>query len=187
MTEDIKNDFLTKFPIPEGTSDKPYIILFDAYSGMGKSTVSLIIAEHLDVVILNNDEVRRYIDDIHDNTNLKDELQYMRLKLLYKHHNNCIWDCSFSHNYETKLKYIKDLGFKYYVIRLKCPEDVIKSRVSKRKLDGVNFSAAPFETYLRMKSTIPLVPDELVDFVIDTSLDIEDQVCDFIKYIKETQ
>lgn len=186
MTDELVKDFLKHFPIPNGNSKNPYIILFDAYSGMGKSTVSLKIAEYIDVVILNNDEVRRFIDDIHDTTDLKNKLQAMRLNLLFQNHNNCIWDGSFSHNYEDKLKLLKSIGFRFFVIRLKCDEEVIKKRVDARVLDGVNFSLAPFETYLWMKKTIPLVPDELVDFTIYTDQELEPQVLEFIKYIDKT-
>ena len=33
---DIITKFIKDFPIPKGNKDNPYIILFDAYSGMGK-------------------------------------------------------------------------------------------------------------------------------------------------------
>lgn len=187
MTEELVQDFFSKFPVHFGKSEHPYIILFDAYSGMGKSTVSRKLAEYLDVVILNNDEVRRFIDDLHDKTDLKNRLQAMRLERLYKNHNNCVWDGSFSHNYKEKLEYIKSLGFRYYVIRLKCDEAIIKMRMDARTLDGVNFSLAPYSNYLWMKENIPLVPDEMVDFVIHTDDDIEKQVKEFVDYINKTK
>ena len=63
MNESLLKEFIERFPIPKGNSKKPYIILFDAYNGMGKSTVSLEISKHEDVVILNNDEVRNFLND----------------------------------------------------------------------------------------------------------------------------
>ncbi len=187
MTEELVQDFLTKFPVPSGNAKEPYIILFDAYSGMGKSTVSRKLAEYLDVVILNNDQVRRFIDDLHDKTDLKNRLQAMRLKKLYENHNNCVWDGSFSHNYKEKLEYIKRIGFRYYVVRLKCDEEIIKMRMDARTLDGVNFSLAPYSNYLWMKEHIPLVPDDMIDFVINTDGDIEKQVKEFVDYINKAE
>lgn len=187
MDQNIKREFLNEFPIPVGKSLKPFIILFDAYSGMGKSTVSRKIAEYEDVVILNNDQVRRFINDIHDTTDLKNELQEMRLRLLFENNNNCVWDASFSHNYKDKLKLLKEIGYQLFIVRLICDEEIIKKRVDERVLDGVNFSLAPFSNYLWMKENIPLVPDNLIDFVIYTDQDIDSQVKAFIKYIHETK
>lgn len=36
MNESLLKEFIERFPIPKGNSKKPYIILFDAYNGMGK-------------------------------------------------------------------------------------------------------------------------------------------------------
>ena len=43
---DIRNKFIKDFPIPKGNKDNPYIILFDGYTGMGKSTVAKVIAKN---------------------------------------------------------------------------------------------------------------------------------------------
>lgn len=185
MTEELKNEFLNKFPVPVGDKENPYIILFDAYSGMGKTTVSRKIAEYEDVVILNNDEVRHFINDLNDKTDLKNKLQAMRLEMLISNHNNCICDSSFSHEYERKLEFIKKLKCSYYIVRLICDEDVVKERMDKRVLDDVNYSLATYKGHLWMKENVPLVPDDLIDFVIYTDQDIEGQVQEFIKYIKE--
>lgn len=40
MTEQLIKDFIKKFPISGEQKEIPYIILFDAFTGMGKSTVS---------------------------------------------------------------------------------------------------------------------------------------------------
>ena len=49
-----------------------------------KSTVSLEISKHEDVVILNNDEVRNFLNDYKDETGLKNKLQKYRLEELLK-------------------------------------------------------------------------------------------------------
>ena len=83
MSQKIIDDFIKRFPISKGNSKDPYIILFDAYTGMGKSTIALELAKHEDVIILNNDEVRNFLNDYNDKTNMKDSLQRYRFCLLY--------------------------------------------------------------------------------------------------------
>ena len=46
MSEELLNEFTKRFPIIKGNSNNPYIIVLDAYTGMGKSTVALKIAEY---------------------------------------------------------------------------------------------------------------------------------------------
>ena len=181
---DIKEKFIEDFPIPKGNKKKPYIILFDAYTGMGKSTIARKISEYDNSVILNNDEVRNWLKDYNDTTNLKDELQKYRLELLLKNNNSCIHDSCFCHNWKEKIKYFNDLGYKYYIIRLICGDETIKQRLEKRTLDGVNYSVANYEGYLWMKENVSRVDDNLIDYIINTEEDISLQVKDFLKSIK---
>ena len=178
---DIKDKFIKDFPVLKGNKSTPYIILFDAYTGMGKSTVAKEIAKKDNSVILNNDQVRDWLNDYHDSTNLKTELQNYRLELLLRNNNSCICDSCFSHNWKEKKKYYDNLGYKYYVIRLKCSEPVIKERLSKRIKDDNNYSIADFNGYLWMKENVSLVDDNLVDFIINTEENIEEQVDNFLK------
>lgn len=66
MTEQLIKDFIKKFPISGEQKETPYIILFDAFTGMGKSTVSKKIQELEHSTILNNDEVRNWLNDYND-------------------------------------------------------------------------------------------------------------------------
>lgn len=184
MNETLLTEFVKKFPIPKGNSKNPYIILFDAYTGMGKSTVALEIAKYEDVVILNNDEVRYFLNDYDDEKGLKDKLQKYRLEELLKNNNNCICDSCFCHNYESKLEYYDQLGYKYYIVRLECSSEVVKERLKKRTLDGVNYSLADYDGYLWMKNNVGRVPLDLVDFTINTEIELGPQVKDLITYIR---
>lgn len=177
---DIREKFIESFPIVKGNKKEPYIILFDAYTGMGKSTVAKIIAKNDNSVILNNDQVRDWLNDYSDSTNLKNELQNYRLDLLLKNNNSCICDSCFCHNWKEKIKYYDKLGYKYYIIRLECSESVIKERLSIRVKDDNNYSIADFDGYLWMKENVPLVDDKLIDFTINTEKNIEEQVVNFI-------
>lgn len=175
----IKEKFLKDFPIPK-VKKKTYIILFDAYTGMGKSTVSKIIAKKDNSVILNNDQVRDWLNDYSDSNNMKDELQKYRLELLLENNNSCIYDSCFCHKWKEKIKYYNQLGYKYYIIRLKCSESIIKERLGSRIKDDTNYSIADFDGYLWMKENVSHVDDNLIDYVINTESSIEEQVDDFL-------
>ena len=103
---------------------------------MGKSTVSKAIAKLDGSVILNNDEVREFLNDHEDARNIRKELQNYRLELLLKNGNSCIMDSCFCHNWQEKKKYYDELGYKYFVIRLTCREEVVKERLQKRTQEG---------------------------------------------------
>ena len=174
---DIKEKFINDFPIPNGNKKEPYIILFDAFTGQGKSYISKIIAKYDNSIILNNDEIRNWLNDYTDKSNLKNELQRYRLELLLKNNNSCIMDSCFCHNWQDKKKYYDSLGFKYYIIRLTCSDEVIETRLNNRK---DKYSIAGYKDYLWMKNNVSHVDDNLIDFVINTEEDVEKQVKEFL-------
>lgn len=185
--EDILLKFLEQFPILKGNAQKPCIIFFDGYTGMGKTTVAKCIQKHYPAVILNNDEVRNFLHDYQDKTSLKDFLQKYRLEKLLQNHNHCIYDSCFCHNYEEKLSYAKKLGYSFYIVRLECSEKVIKERLEKRKVTKDNFSISTFNDYLWMKNHVKRVPLELIDFTIYTDQDLEPQIVQFVKEVLEKE
>lgn len=174
---DIKNKFIVDFPINNGDKKEPYIILFDAFTGQGKSYVSKIISKLDNSIILNNDEVRNWLNDYSDKSNMKSELQRYRLELLLKNGNSCIMDSCFSHNWKDKKKYYDNLGYKYYIIRLICDDEIVKKRLDNR-ID--NYSIANYNDFLWMKENVSKVNDELIDYEINTEKDVEIQVKNFL-------
>ena len=176
---ELKEKYIKDFPIPKGDKKEPYLILFDAYQGQGKSTVSKIISKYDKSVILNNDHLRNWLDD-YVSSDILYELQWYRLDLLLKNNNSCILDSCSTKNWDYKKRYIDSLGYKYYIVRLVCDEDIIKERLDKRTLDGVNYSLAKYEDYLDLKNKYPRIDDSLIDYTIDTGKDIEPQVIDFL-------
>ena len=176
-------EFVKEFPIHKGKKEKPYIILLDGYTGMGKTTVSKELAKQDNSIILNNDEVRAFLNDYKDTTNLKDELQKYRLKRLLLNINSCICDSCLCHNYQEKLEYYKKLGYPYYIIRLDCSEEVVKERLEKRIVNKDNASIATFNNYLWMKENVKRVPLERIDFTMNTEKDIKSQVKEFLNKI----
>lgn len=180
----IKDKFIMDFPISVGNKKEPYIILFDAFTGQGKSYVSKIIANNDKSIILNNDEVRNWLNDYSDKNNLRNELQLYRLELLLKNKNSCIIDSCFCHNWKDKKAYYDRLGYKYYIIRLECSDEVVKKRLQARVKGNDNYSEANYNDYLWMKSNVSRVDDNLIDYVIDTEKDVLAQVKDFLNKYK---
>lgn len=171
---------MKEFPISKGTKQTPYIILFDAYTGMGKSSVSLSIAKYDNSIILNNDQVRKWLSDYADEGNLKDKIHKHRLENLLKNINSCICDSCFCHNWKQKIKYYDDLGYKYYIIRLICSDETIADRLSKREIDGINYSIASYDDYLWMKNNVSKVDDNKIDYIINTEKNVDEQVLSFL-------
>ncbi len=182
---ELKDKFIKDFPIPVGNNKAPYIILFDAYTGQGKSFVSKMISKYDQSIILNNDEVRSWLNDYSDQSNLRNELQKYRLELLLKNNNSCIMDSCFCHNWKDKKEYYDKLGYKYYIIRLNCREEIVKERIMARVKDDDNYSEASFNDYLWMKNNVPHVDDDLIDFVVDTEKDVESQIIKIVEKIKQ--
>lgn len=176
----VKEKFINDFPIPIGNKTTPYIILFDAFTGQGKSYVSEIISKLDNSIILNNDEVRNWLNDYSDKSNLRNELQRYRLELLLENNNSCIMDSCFCHNWKDKKDYYDRLGYKYYIIRLKCSDEVVEKRLEERIKNNDNYSDANYNDYLWMKSNVAHVDNNLVDYVIDTEKNVEFQVKDFL-------
>lgn len=176
----MQEKFIEDFRIPVGTKNKPYIILLDGYTGMGKTTVAKAIAKIDNSIILNNDEIRHWLNDYQDKTNIKEKLQKYRLELLLKNNNSCIYDSCFCHNWKDKIKYYDKLGYEYYIIRLVCSDEVIKERLSKRTVNKDNYSIATYNDYLWMKENVSHVDDEKISYIINTEENIEDQVKEFI-------
>lgn len=174
----VLNNFIDKFPILEGSKIEPYVILIDGYTGMGKSMVSKCISKFDGSIILNNDEVRYFLND-YKNNNYR-LLQEYRLEKLLKNNNSCVIDSCLCHNYKSKLEYYKRLGIKYYIIRLECSDSIVKERLENRIVSNENYSIANYEDYLWMVNNVERVPKNLIDFIINTKEDISSQVLDFL-------
>ena len=180
-------EFIKVFPIYQGKKEKPYIILLDGYTGMGKTTVAKELAKQDNSIILNNDEVRMFLNDYQDATDLKNRLQKYRLERLLLNKNSCICDSCLAHNYQEKIKYYKELGYPYYIIRLECSEEIIKERLEKRTVTNDNASIATFDDYLWMKENVERVPLELIDFTINTAENIDYQITEILNKLKNKQ
>ncbi len=197
--------FLKENPVHKGNIKKPHLILLDGITGTGKSTIARIIAEKENIVVLNNDKVRQFLakTGINKDWNLKQKLvkkiQYYRIKETLKNGNNCLLDGNISNDFEAKISVIKDLGYKYYIIKLVYDREKVIERIKNRKIDKkalntingsetINYSDTGIEDFLRMEKEKCDIPEEYIYFKIDTSkelIDLDNQVNELIKKIKD--
>ena len=89
-------------------------------------------------------------------------------------------DSCFCHNWKDKKNYYDKLGYKYYIIRLKCSDKVVEERLEKRKDD---YSIAGYNDYIWMRENVTHVDDNLIDYEINTEENVEKQVIEFLNRI----
>jgi len=185
---DIMDIFLKQNPIPKGKIKNPYLILIDGISGTGKSTVAKIISEKTDIVVLNNDKIRRFIyqtsfNNIIEIEKLVKKIQYYRIEQVLKNGNNCLLDGNISSDFETKISILKQINYKFYIIKLIYDREIVMERVKNRKFDEntflingsetINYSKGNIDTFLTMEKEKYSIPKEYIYFEIDTSKDIK--------------
>lgn len=175
---DIKEKFIKDFPIIKGNKKEPYIITFDAYTGQGKSYISKIISKYDNSIIVNNDDLRHWLNDYSKTNDLLYDLQKYRINELLKNNNSIILDSCSCVNWDYKKEYLDKSGYKYYIIRLECNDNTVKERINKRLTEDNNTSHGTYEDYIWMKENVSHIDN--VDYIIDTSKDIEEQVLDFL-------
>ena len=137
---------------------KNYLVLVIGLPGVGKSTVSEIIAKEIGGVILNSDVLRqelfpekRTYDSKETSTVIAETEK--RCKELLQKGKNVTLDALFTKkNSREKYKGLAErLGANFLVIEVTADEPKIKERMDKRKLEN-NASEADFSYYLDRKS-----------------------------------
>lgn len=172
---------------------KPYIILFDAPIGYGKSYVAKMLSERLDgVLVLSNDKFRRAFCDYGDERRdiwqpLVEE--YMRKVLAAGY--GIIMDANAANNFAKKKEFYDSLGVPSYIVRLTCPEDVLDQRLKDRDYTSpnatsfINYDDAKMLNAKNMANPANHIPDDQVFFTIDTSGDVEKQVNELVDKLGE--
>lgn len=180
--------FNSHFRVADGNKTQPYLILFDAYIGYGKSYVSHLISKLDQSIIVDDNEVRYVLNDYGDNkAEIWHDLQKKRIHhLLHTGHSVIVDDC-LTIDTNEKLSFIRSLGCPFYIIRLDISEDILKRRLNRRKLDPpeqysvINYQDA---TAIRDNNQNKRLPDYLIDYAIDTDSHIKEQVRAFIAKFK---
>ncbi|MDD3241816.1 MAG: AAA family ATPase [Bacilli bacterium] len=203
--DEIFDTFINENKIMKGKNSKPFIILLDGITGTGKSTISRMIKDRIDIEIINNDKVRHFlsmtsfIGDFKDEQRIVKKINYFRLEENLKNNNNCLLDSDISNNFDTKIEMIKKLGYKYVIIRIIYDRDKVLMRIKDRKKDieieksinlsdTYNYSNATLEDFYRMEKDKNILDESLIYFEINTSFeiyDIEKQVDLLVKKLKE--
>ena len=188
--QEIFDVFTSVNPIKKGNVEKPFIVLFDAITGTGKSTISRMINNKIKIEIINNDKVRHFLSltgfagDFRDEQKIVKRINYYRLEENLKNKNNCLLDSDISNNFDFKISMINDLGYKYIIIRIIYDRDKVISRINGRVKDELvsdkinlsdtyNYSNATIEDFFRMEKEKNVLNDNIIYFEIDTSCKLE--------------
>lgn len=175
----IQETFNKYFPVVEGNKEKPYLVLFDALIGYGKSYVARRLAELDGSVIVDNNQVRYRLNDYDDKLAEQwHELQNQRIKELLANGNSLIIDECLPINYQKKLDFYRGLGYPVFIVRLDCDKDVWAERLKRRRFNPPEeYSVINYDDAVELNSRYPAhVPDELVDFTIDTADNVDEQI-----------
>ncbi|HOP65440.1 MAG TPA: AAA family ATPase [Bacilli bacterium] len=189
-TEDeIYNYFLKYNPISKGNKKHPYVILFDAISGMGKSTVAKMFSKKLDIKVLGKDKIRQFIyrtsfpNNPEKREKLTSKIQNYRVEETIKNGNNCIIDGNVANNFKEKISLIEKYHLKYYIIKLICDREIVLEREKNRKVitdyyvdgdESIDYSGAGVSTFLNMEKRKKTIPKQYINFEIDTSKSLKE-------------
>lgn len=182
----IQETFNKYFPVVEGNNEKPYLVLFDALIGYGKSYVARRLAELDGSVIVDNNQVRYQLNDYDDKLAEQwYELQNRRIKELLANGNSLIIDECLPINYQKKLDSYKGLGYLVFIVRLDCDRDVWAERLKRRHFNPPEeYSVINYDDAVALNSRYPAhVPDGLVDFTIDTTDNVDEQIRKLAEFI----
>ena len=157
----IRETFNKYFPIVKGNKEKPYLVLFDALIGYGKSYVARRLAELDGSVIVD------------------------RIKELLTNGNSLIIDECLPINYQKKLDFYRGLGYPVFIVRLDCDKDVWAERLKRRRFNPPEeYSVINYDDAVELNSRYPAhVPDKLVDFTIDTTDNVDEQIHKLAEFI----
>ena len=174
----IQETFNKYFPVVEGNKEKPYLVLFDALIGYGKSYVARRLANIDGSIIICNNQVRYRLGDYGDQHAQEwHELQHQRIKALLTNGNSLIIDECLPINYQKKLDFYGNLGVPMIIVRLDCDKNVWAERLKKRRFNPPEeYSVISYDDAVELNSRYSAhVPDKLVDFTIDTTDNVDEQ------------
>ena len=175
----IQETFNKYFLVVEGNKEKPYLVLFDALIGYGKSYVARRLANIDGSIIICNNQVRYRLGD-YDDQHAQEwhELQHQRIKALLANDNSLIIDECLPINYQKKLDFYRGLGYPVFIVRLDCDKDVWAERLKRRRFNPPEeYSVINYDDAVELNSRYPAhVPDKLVDFTIDTTDNVDEQI-----------
>lgn len=183
--------------IPLTNEEKVFAITFIAPPGTGKSTISKILSEKLNVYVTANDKIRRIVEklgiDPDENKTLVEQLANDRTVYMLENKTSMIIDANMQFFWQSACQNFENHNAKLYFIKLECNDEIIIERIKERSQnfdkDKENYSRAGVDAFYKYKEKLKQsnFPQELVFCTIDASksiTDIETQVDDLVKKIK---
>ncbi len=177
----ILDKLLSEVPINE--SDNVYGITFVAGPGFGKSTVANMLSKKLGLLIVVNDQIRSFYDELgFDNTKYEDNIKkmaYDRTVYLLEHKTSHIVDANFQFCWKMAMDNYGKYNAKLFFIELICSEDEVLRRIKDRESNfgkNDNQSRATIEDYnryLNLKKENNM-PSDLIFYTINTDTSIEE-------------
>lgn len=177
----ILNEILSKVPINE--SDNVYGIAFIAGPGFGKSTVANMLSEKLGILVVCNDQIRRFIDKLgFDSNEYQEDVKKMafdRTVYLLKNKTSHIVDANMQFHWQMAIENYSKYNAKLYFIEIKCNEEEVLRRIDKRITEfgtNDNQSRATREDYNRyiMMQKESNIPSDVIFYTINTDTSIEE-------------
>jgi len=181
--------------IPVKRDNKVYGITFIAPQGTGKSRVSNILSEKLNVYVTANDKIRRILEefgiDPEEQSKLVNKLAEDRTIYMLENKTSMIIDANMRLFYDIAMSNFNKYNAKLYFVRLECSEEEILRRIDERSknfgVDKENYSRANRENYAKYKEKEKnsYFPENLVFFTIDTEKDLNFQIDKLIEKLKK--
>ena len=168
--------------IPLNRSENPYGILFIAGPGFGKSTITKMLSDKLNLFIASNDAIRRVFNkenDVPETKQLVLDLAFNRLEYLLENKTSHILDGDSEFFYDRLCELYNKYNARMIVIKLECSKETILNRLDQRALifgNTDNESRATREDYYKYLERLKNnnLPNDIDYFVINTDTSIEE-------------
>lgn len=191
--DELLTKYLTRLPL-ENHKDKPFVIGLMGLVGSGKSTVAAEIAKRFGILIGSNDDIRRFLNEEGHGGSapVQQTLQYIAeaaSDYLYAHHVSHIIDADLFKFAASAKERAERNGFRFVLVEVACPEEVIRQRIIQRSKDievgnATNASRAGIEEFERRKEVWATVPKPKADIVIRTDQPLDEQIEELVKILQ---
>jgi len=151
--------------------------------GSGKSTVAAKLAERTGLLVVSNDNIRRFLNThgypgANPGQETVEFISEARTEYLLRHGVSHIIDADLTGHIDDARSRAQKYDFNLVLVKVECPEEIILDRITKRLIDGKSESQANIETYHSRVKFQNNHMSKQHDFlaIIDTSRDIDIQV-----------
>lgn len=188
-------EYLETIELNKYKTKKLFAIGFIGLIGIGKSFVAQKLEEKLGIFVAANDKIRRFLNQKGFKgdspvQNILQEIAEATTIYLYKNRVSHIIDADLIKFHLLAKKISEENGADFFLIKLICPEEIIISRLEKRKAEckdnpSSNFSRADMDEYFRRKEMHLLSPIPETFFTINTSGEIDLQISELAQKLNQ--